>query len=42
MERYDPQAVEARWQAVWAAEKAFETPNPIDQAIEAAGAAAGD
>ena len=32
MERYDPQAVEARWQAVWAAEKAFETPNPTDPA----------
>jgi leucyl-tRNA synthetase len=28
MERYDPQAVETRWQAVWEAERAFETPNP--------------
>jgi leucyl-tRNA synthetase len=28
MERYEPAAVEARWQAVWEAERAFETPNP--------------
>ena len=27
-ERYDPQAVEAKWQAVWADERAFEVPNP--------------
>ena len=32
MERYDPQAIEARWQAVWADERAFETPNPSDPA----------
>jgi leucyl-tRNA synthetase len=32
MERYDPQMIEARWQAVWAAERAFETPNPADPA----------
>jgi leucyl-tRNA synthetase len=28
MERYDPAAVEARWQEVWARERVFETPNP--------------
>ena len=28
MERYDPQAIEARWQAVWEAERAFRVPNP--------------
>src|SRR5512134_3766281 len=27
-ERYDPEAVEAKWQAVWAAEDAFTVPNP--------------
>ena len=27
-ERYDPGAVEAKWQAVWAEERAFEVPNP--------------
>ena len=27
-ERYDPGAVEAKWQAVWADERAFEVPNP--------------
>jgi leucyl-tRNA synthetase len=27
-ERYDPDEIETRWQAVWAAERAFETPNP--------------
>jgi leucyl-tRNA synthetase len=32
MERYDPQAIEARWQAVWADQRAFETPNPSDPA----------
>jgi leucyl-tRNA synthetase len=34
VERYDPQAIEARWQAVWAAERAFETPNPADPATD--------
>ncbi len=34
MERYDPQRIEARWQAVWAAERAFETPNPTDPATD--------
>jgi len=28
MERYDPQAIEARWQAVWADERTWEVPNP--------------
>jgi leucyl-tRNA synthetase len=28
MERYDPQTIEPKWQQVWEAEKAFETPNP--------------
>ena len=27
-ERYDPEAVEAKWQAVWAVEDAFTVPNP--------------
>ena len=27
-ERYEPEAVEAKWQAVWDAERAFEVPNP--------------
>ncbi len=34
VERYDPAIIEARWQAVWAAEKAFETPNPVDPAAD--------
>ncbi len=28
MERYDPHAIEARWQAVWDAERIYEVPNP--------------
>jgi leucyl-tRNA synthetase len=28
MERYDPKTIEPKWQAVWEAEKAWETPNP--------------
>jgi leucyl-tRNA synthetase len=28
MERYDPQAIEARWQKVWADEHTWEVPNP--------------
>src|SRR6188768_1718905 len=28
MERYDPQAIEAKWQQVWADEKSFHVPNP--------------
>jgi leucyl-tRNA synthetase len=27
-ERYDPESIEAKWQAVWAAENAFTVPNP--------------
>ena len=27
-ERYDPEAIEAKWQAIWAAEGAFSVPNP--------------
>ena len=33
---YDPQAIEPKWQEVWAAERAFSVDNP------AAGAAAND
>jgi len=29
MEKYDPQAIEAKWQEVWEAERAFYTPNPV-------------
>ncbi len=28
MERYDPQAIEAKWQQVWADERSFHVPNP--------------
>jgi len=28
MERYDPEAIEAKWQRVWRDERAFEVPNP--------------
>jgi len=28
-ERYDPEAIEAKWQAIWAAEEAFGVPNPV-------------
>jgi leucyl-tRNA synthetase len=28
MERYDAQAIESKWQAVWETERAFEVPNP--------------
>src|SRR5438876_9280934 len=28
MERYDPRAIEAHWQAVWDAERIHEVPNP--------------
>jgi leucyl-tRNA synthetase len=34
-ERYDPTAVEARWQAVWAAEETFTVPNPDPGAPDA-------
>ena len=29
MERYDPQAIEAKWQKVWADEQSFHVPNPV-------------
>jgi leucyl-tRNA synthetase len=28
MERYEPQQIEAKWQGIWARERAFEVPNP--------------
>ena len=28
MNRYDPHTIEAKWQRVWADERAFSTPNP--------------
>jgi leucyl-tRNA synthetase len=28
MDRYDPQAIERKWQEVWARERAFNVPNP--------------
>ena len=28
MERYDPQAIEAKWQRIWEDVRAFYTPNP--------------
>ena len=34
-QRYDPQAIETRWQRVWDEERAFETPNPDDPAHDA-------
>jgi leucyl-tRNA synthetase len=33
-ERYDPTAVEKRWQAVWAAEETFTVPNPDPSAAD--------
>ena len=30
MERYDPQAVELKWQETWERERAFYVPNPDD------------
>jgi leucyl-tRNA synthetase len=35
MERYDPQAIEPRWQEVWEREQAFVVPNPADPAADA-------
>src|SRR5689334_24455712 len=32
MDRYDPQAIEAKWQQVWEAEDAFRVPDPPDDA----------
>ena len=31
MERYDPKTIEPKWQEVWEAEQAWETPNPSDE-----------
>jgi leucyl-tRNA synthetase len=33
--RYDPQAIEARWQAVWDVERTWEVPNPGDDGFDA-------
>jgi len=35
MERYDPKAIEAKWQQVWEAERAFEVSNPDLDELEA-------
>jgi leucyl-tRNA synthetase len=32
MDRYDPQAIEAKWQRVWAERRAFNVPNPGEDA----------
>src|SRR5690348_17888317 len=29
MDRYDPQAIEAKWQRVWAEKRSFSVPNPV-------------
>ena len=34
MERYDPQTIEAKWQAIWAEARAFEVPNPDPEELE--------
>ncbi len=34
MERYDPQAIEEKWQRVWAEARAFEVPNPTPDELE--------
>ena len=34
MERYDPQAIEEKWQRVWRDERAFEVPNPGPDELE--------
>ena len=34
MERYDPQAVEEKWQRVWEDERAFIVPNPTAEEVE--------
>ena len=34
MERYDPQAIEAKWQKVWAEEGSFHVPNPPREELE--------
>ena len=35
-QRYDPNAIEARWQAVWADERTWEVPNPGDPGFDPA------
>jgi leucyl-tRNA synthetase len=35
MERYDPHAIERRWQDIWAAEGTWEVPNPGDPGFDA-------
>ncbi|MDQ3571276.1 MAG: leucine--tRNA ligase [Actinomycetota bacterium] len=34
--RYDPARIEARWQAIWAEERAWEVPNPGDEGFDPA------
>jgi leucyl-tRNA synthetase len=34
MERYDPQAIEEKWQRIWREERAFEVPNPGPDELE--------
>ena len=34
MEKYDPHAIEGRWQAVWESEKTWEVPNPGDPGFD--------
>jgi len=34
MERYEPQAIEEKWQRIWADERAFEVPNPDPGELE--------
>ena len=35
MERYDPQEIERRWQAVWEDERTWEVPNPGEPGFDA-------
>ncbi len=35
-QRYDPHAIERRWQAVWASERTWEVPNPGDERFDEA------
>ena len=34
MERYDPQAIEEKWQRIWREQRAFEVPNPEPDELE--------
>ena len=34
MDRYDPHAIERRWQAVWEQERTWEVPNPGDPGFD--------